>query len=303
MTHEVLLYYQYTRLADPEAFARGHREVCQKLDLRGRVLVAGEGLNGTLSGPVASTRAYREWMHASPSFSNMAFKVDAAEGHVFRKLYVRARPEIVTLGLGSEDVDPRQGGGERLSPPEFLRAMNDPDAVLLDGRNDYESDLGHFEGAVCPPVENFRDFPDWIRGNMAHLKDKKILTYCTGGIRCEKLSAFLKQEGFAHVYQLDGGIVSYGKDPEVQGRRFKGKCYVFDERIGVECNHAEDRCTVSRCVETGELSDRYVNCQRPECNKRFFLSLEGEQKRGHRFCPECSAGHDDPVAIRSMASG
>lgn len=287
MSYEVLLYYKYAPIEQPDTFARQHFEMCRELGLRGRILVAHEGVNGTVSGTVESTLAYREQMHAAPGFQDMQFKIDKADGHVFQKLFVRARPEIVTLGLGAQDVDPNELTGEKLSPAAFFEAMEEQDAIILDGRNDYETDLGYFEGALCPPVKNFRDFPEWIRENLSHAKDKKILTYCTGGIRCEKLSGFLMKEGFQHVFQLEGGIVGYGKDPAVRGQKFKGKCYVFDERIGVDSNFAEDACLVSRCAVTGEPTDRYVNCAHPPCNRQFFLSKAGQSQFGRYCSQEC----------------
>ncbi|MEM6821467.1 MAG: rhodanese-related sulfurtransferase [Verrucomicrobiota bacterium] len=285
MEYQILLYYKYTRIVDPEAFARKHLDACRALGLRGRILVASEGLNGTVSGTVEATNAYIDLVRVSPSFHDMQFKIDVAEDHAFQKMFVRPRTEIVTLGLNEQDVDPNECTGKRLSPVEFLEAMENEDVVILDGRNDYESDLGYFEGAIAPRVRNFRDFPEWIRENLSDVKDKKVLTYCTGGIRCEKLSGFLIREGFQDVSQLEGGIVTYGKDPEVRGKKFKGKCYVFDERIGVDVNSSSDACLVSHCQVTGKPTDRYVNCAYPPCNRQFFISEEGEAKEG-RYCSD-----------------
>jgi len=282
---EVLLYYQYAFIADPETFARVHRDGCERLGLKGRIIVAHEGINGTVSGKRAATRAYQEFLHLSPSFFRMGFKSDPVDGHVFPRLSVKAREEIVSLHLGEEDIDPNEVTGERLSPREFYEVMQEEDVIILDGRNEYETQMGHFEGAVCPPLRNFREFPDWIRTHLADAKAKKVLTYCTGGIRCEKLSGFLKREGFENVFQLEGGIVSYAKDPVVRGKKFLGKCYVFDERIGVEANFSEDACLVSTCRVTGDLTDRYVNCACPSCNRQFFLSEAGQRRVG-RYCSE-----------------
>ena len=162
--------------------------------------------------------------------------------------------------------------------------MKQEGALVLDGRNKYESDLGHFKDAVCPDVENFRDFPEWIRKNLSHAKERPILTYCTGGIRCEKLSGFLLREGFKNVTQLDGGIVSYGKDPDVQGRDFQGQCYVFDSRIGVAVN-SKNPSVIASCRNCGDRSERYVNCSWKPCNCRVFLCSSCEEEGG-RFCSE-----------------
>ena len=234
MSFEVLLFYRYSPIPNTDELVESTRALCQELGLLGRILIAGEGVNGTVSGEVAATRAFIEAFAANPVTAEIEFKIEPADDHAFKRLSVKLRDEIVTLGLPEgEEVDPNKTTGRRLSPPDFMRALEeaDDDVVILDGRNDYESALGHFHGAVCPDVEHFRDFPQWVRENMAHLKDKKILTYCTGGIRCEKLSGFLINEGFGDVSQLEGGIIKYGQDEAARGKHFDGKCYVFDSRI------------------------------------------------------------------------
>lgn len=281
----ILLYYRYTQVDDPEGFAGEQQELCEKLGLRGRIIVAAEGINGTVSGEVVATEAYMEAMTADPRLAGIVFKVDFADEHSFKKLSVKVRPEIVTLQLGGEgDIDSAAVTGRRLAPAEFYAAMKQEGTLVLDGRNKYESDLGHFKGAVCPEVENFRDFPEWIRENLADAKDRTILTYCTGGIRCEKLSGFLLKEGFKNVAQLDGGIVSYGQDPEVQGRDFEGQCYVFDSRIGVPVN-GTNPTVVASCRICGKSSERYVNCAWKPCNCRIFLCFSCEKEAG-RFCSD-----------------
>lgn len=161
--------------------------------------------------------------------------------------------------------------------------MQREDTVVIDARNDYEYDLGHFRGAVRPDILNFRDLPDWIRENKEQFEGKKILTYCTGGIRCEKFSGWLVKEGFEDVSQLEGGIVTYGKDPEVQGELWDGQLYVFDERISVPVNQKE-HVVVGKDYFTGEPCERYVNCANPECNKKILCSEENE----HRHLRSCS---------------
>ncbi|MEO0414370.1 MAG: rhodanese-related sulfurtransferase, partial [Verrucomicrobiota bacterium] len=245
---QVLLYYLYTPIDDVEAYHREHRKLCQELELKGRILVGKEGINGTVSGTEANTQAYMEAMHADPRTAKMEFKIDPADDHVFPKLSIKARDEIVTLGLGTEDLDPNEVTGHRLDPEEWHAAMQEENVVIIDGRNNYESDMGKFKGAICPDVDNFRDFPAWLDENSEQLEGKKILTYCTGGIRCEKLSGLIRNEGFEDVYQLHGGIVKYGKDPKMQGRDFDGLCYVFDQRVGVEVNRTETARIISTCV-------------------------------------------------------
>lgn len=281
----VLLYYRYVRIEDPDGYARRQRELCGELNLRGRILVGDEGINGTVSGTTENAARYRETMEADGRTRGMPFKIDAWSSHVFPKLSVKVRREIVSLGLAEGGgVDPNRQTGQRLSPAEFYRAMQDENALVIDGRNNYESALGRFAGAVCPDLENFRDFPGWIESNREMLQGRKILTYCTGGIRCEKLSALLLREGFEDVSQLEGGIVEYGRDEEVRGRDFEGECYVFDQRVGVPVNRTETERIVSCCERCGEPSPRYRNCSYAPCNRQFFLCESCEEKDSDRFC-------------------
>jgi len=295
MTHEVLLYYRYAPVADPEAWAVEHRLLCAELELKGRIIVAKEGLNGTVSGVLDATAAYRRALLADPVFEDVEFKAEPVEGHAFARMTVKVRDEIVSLGL-EQDLDPLERTGTYLEPVEFRemlrRAAEDRDVVVLDGRNDYESALGHFEGAVCPAIENFRDFPQWLADNRQHFEGKKILTYCTGGIRCEKLSGLMLREGFEEVYQLHGGIIRYGQDEEVKGDGFEGECYVFDDRVQTRANFTESARVVSHCVGCSDESVRYRNCAWPPCNDQFFLCEACEEKAGGRYCsPECQRKH------------
>ncbi len=288
---EVLLYYQYVRIEDPEAYMAEHRALCESLGLRGRIIIGDEGINGTVSGPKSGTRGYIDAMGADPRFATMEFKIDEAEDHVFPKLSIKVRDEIVRLGLEEDlDIDPNKLTGERLSPADFYRKMQEEEVVIIDGRNDYEAELGRFKNAICPDIDNFREFPEWLRDHADELRGKKILTYCTGGIRCEKLSGFIKAEGFDDVYQLDGGIVKYGKDPEVQGRDFEGLCYVFDERVEVEVNHTETRKVISHCRYCGAEEPHYGNCRWPECNDQIFVCPSCREEHGLFCSSECRDG-------------
>jgi UPF0176 protein len=280
--YQVLLYYKYVEIEDPESFRDEHLKLCKELELKGRVLVATEGINGTLSGTVENTNKYMEIMHNDPRFADMVFKVDEADGHAFKKMHVRHRPELVTLRL-EDDINPNELTGKYLSPKEFYEALQDHNTIVLDARNTYEYDLGHFRGAIRPDVETFRELPDWVRKNKDKLKGKRIVTYCTGGIRCEKFSGWLIKEGFEDVAQLHGGIVTYGKDPEVQGELWDGKLYVFDERIAVPVNRKE-HVIVGKDWFDGTPCERYVNCADPECNRQFLCSEENE----HKYMRSCS---------------
>ncbi|MBM7661980.1 UPF0176 protein [Bacillus mesophilus] len=283
--YRVLLYYMYVPIENPEEFADEHLSFCNELGLKGRILVASEGINGTVSGTIEQTDLYMKAMKEDPRFTDIVFKVDLADSHAFKKMHVRARDELVTLRL-NDDIDPTKKTGKYLNPTQFYEAIQDPDTLVLDARNDYEYDLGHFRGAVKPEIRNFRDLPDWIDQNREMLEGKKIVTYCTGGIRCEKFSGWLLKEGFEDVAQLHGGIVTYGKDSEVQGKLWDGQCYVFDERISVPINQTE-HIIVGRDHFTGEPCERYVNCGNPECNKKIICSEESEHKYLRGCTHEC----------------
>jgi len=281
-TYRVLLYYFYTPIEDPAQFAADHLAFCKGHDLKGRILIASEGINGTLSGTIENTDAYMDMMENDPRFNGIVFKIDEADEHAFKKMKVRSRSELVTLRL-EDDIDPTHLTGEYLNPEQFYESLQDENTVVLDARNDYEYDLGHFRGAIRPDIRNFRDLPDWVRENKNMFEGKKIVTYCTGGIRCEKFSGWLVREGFEDVGQLHGGIATYGKDPKVQGALWDGKMYVFDERISVPINQNE-HVIVGRDYFTGEPCERYVNCANPECNDKILCSEENE----HKYLRSCS---------------
>ncbi|SIQ97174.1 UPF0176 protein [Peribacillus simplex] len=283
--YRVLLYYLYVPIENHEEFAAEHLAACKALELKGRILVAAEGINGTVSGTIEQTNKYMDMMKSDPRFADIVFKIDEADGHAFKKMHVRPRNELVTLRL-EEDINPNRTTGKYLSPKEFFEQMQDENTIVLDARNDYEFDLGHFRGAIKPEITNFRELPDWVSENREMFEGKKILTYCTGGIRCEKFSGWLVEEGFEDVSQLHGGIATYGKDPEVQGELWDGQMYVFDERIAVPINQKE-HVIVGRDIYSGEPCERYVNCANPECNKKILCSEENEHKHMRSCTHEC----------------
>ncbi|GKU84557.1 rhodanese-related sulfurtransferase [Niallia sp. NCCP-28] len=283
--YRVLLYYKYVIIENPEEFTMEHLAFCKELGLLGRILVSKEGINGTVSGTLEQTEKYMEALREDPRFYDMIFKIDEAEGHAFKKMHVKHKKELVNLSL-EKDIDPLQLTGKHLKPIEFFEQLQNPDTVVIDARNDYEFDLGHFRGAIKPEIETFRELPQWIQENREMLEGKKILTYCTGGVRCEKFSGWLIREGFEDVSQLDGGIVTYGKDPEVQGKLWDGQCYVFDERISVPVNKVE-HVVVGKDIFTGEPCERYVNCANPECNRKMLCSPENEEKYMKSCSHEC----------------
>ena len=283
--YRVLLYYQYVPIEDGETFAQKHLADCKELGLKGRILVADEGINGTVSGTIEQTNAYMELMKNDPRFSSTIFKIDEAEQNAFKKMHVRYRPELVNLSL-EDDVNPLELTGAYLDPKEFREAMLDENTVVIDARNDYEFDLGHFRGAIRPEIRSFRELPQWIRDNKEQFMEKRVLTYCTGGIRCEKFSGWLVREGFKDVGQLHGGLATYGKDPEVQGDLWDGQMYVFDSRIAVPINQKE-HVIVGRDWFDGSPCERYINCGNPECNRQMLASEENEAKYLGACSHEC----------------
>jgi len=276
--YNTLLYYCYSTIADAEQFATDHLKFCKSLSLTGRIIVAEEGLNGTVSGAAEACKTYMDTLHADPRFAAIDFKVDEVDEPSFIKMHVRYKSEIVHSGLRDPRIiDPQKQTGKHLEPKDFLAMKDDEDVVIFDVRSNYEHNLGKFKNAVTLDIENFRDFPAKIN-ELAKYKDKKILTYCTGGIKCEKASALLLHEGFKDVYQLHGGIIKYGK--EAGGADFEGKCYVFDNRLSVDVNSVNP-VVVSTCFNCGKTTAKMINCANPECNEHFTQCDEcGEKLEG-----------------------
>jgi UPF0176 protein len=266
MEYQTLLYYCYVSIENGEQFATEHLQFCKSLNLLGRVIVADEGLNGTISGAKEACETYMQTLHADPRFAKIDFKVDDVAEPSFIKMHVRYKSEIVHSGLRNPQmIDPNKQTGIHLEPLEFMEMKDRDDVVVLDVRSNYEHNLGKFKNAVTFDIDNFRDFPEMIN-QLASFKDKKILTYCTGGIKCEKASALLLHEGFENVYQLHGGIIKYGK--EAGGKDFEGKCYVFDNRLSVDVNSVNP-VVISRCFNCGKETPKMINCANPECNEHF----------------------------------
>jgi UPF0176 protein len=273
LPYRILLYYNFKPVDDPISFQERQRDLCKKLGLLGRIYVSNEGINGTVAGLLDATEAYKSALLAEHGFADTEFKEDESDRIPFARLIVKIRPEIVAL-KADMPLDPAEGG-RYLSPREWREALEaDQKYVLIDVRNNYESEIGHFEGAIRPDLENFYDFPKWV--DDANIpKDTKVLMYCTGGIRCEKFSVLMKKKGYDDVNQLHGGILTYAK--EEGGVHFKGKCFVFDDRLAVPVN-PNDTEPVSHCEITGLPADTYVNCANMECNKLFVCSPEGAEK-------------------------
>lgn len=265
-SYQTLLYYCYSTIVDAEQFATDHLQFCKSLNLVGRIIVADEGLNGTVSGTKESCKTYMDTILADPLFAKTDFKTDEVEKPSFIKMHCRYKPEIVHSGLRNPQIiNPNKQTGVHLDPKDFMEMKDREDVVILDVRSDYEHSLGRFKNAITLDIQNFREFPEKIN-ELAKYKDKKILTYCTGGIKCEKASALLLHEGFKEVYQLHGGIIKYGK--EAGGKDFEGKCYVFDNRVAVDVN-TTNPAIISQCRNCGSTTPKMINCANPECNEHF----------------------------------
>jgi UPF0176 protein len=258
--YQILLYYCYTPIADPETFREEHHYFCLSLNLKGRIIIAAEGINGTISGLKEDCLKYMEAIKADPRFAKLDFKIEDREDHGFQKLHVRVKPEIVHSSL--KHIDPNQQTGIHLEPAEFKKLKDQEDVILLDVRSNYEHKVGRFKNALTLDIDNFRDFPEKVK-DLEKFKDKKIVTYCTGGIKCEKASAYLLEQGFENVYQLHGGIIKYGL--EEKGEDFEGKCYVFDNRIIAQINEVNPK-VIATCHLCGVECDRMINCANSTCN-------------------------------------
>lgn len=268
LNYLVLAYYNYTRIDDAEDMVAKHLAYCKGLKLRGRIYIAHEGINGTISGTREACEQYMKNLKADARFSSIEFKVDEVAEHAFQRMHVRYKTEIVYSGLRDPKViDPTKETGKHLKGEEFLELKDRDDVVILDVRSNYETRLGKFKNAVTLDIENFREFPGKI-AELEQYRDKKIITCCTGGIKCEKASALLIKEGFKDVYQLHNGIIGYAK--ETGGKDFDGVLYVFDGRVSVPVNEVNPT-VISTCKKCGGPAPRNLNCANVECNDQFNM--------------------------------
>lgn len=272
-THEILAYYLFTKIEDPHAEVKKHHKFLESLDVRCRVYIAQNGINAQMSFIKEDAKKYLDWLRSDSRFAGINLKVDPCHEHVLPKVTVKFRKELASLG---REVDPKKGG-EVVSPENWKQMLEnrDENTILIDVRNDYESRVGHFEGAECPPLKVFRDFPRYADqlGRELNPKKTKVMMYCTGGIRCELYSVLLKEKGFEEVYQLEGGIINYGK--KVGDDHWKGSLFVFDDRLTVPiCNKKNEK--ISNCDHCKTPSDVFYNCANMDCNALFLA------------CPSCA---------------
>ncbi len=290
--YTVILFYLYTPLEDPEEFARRQREICQRLGLKGRLIIAYEGVNGTFEGLNDAIDEYCKDLVADDRFKNVHIKKSQGTGKAFPKLSVKVRSEIVTLGLPKEnDVDPRSTTGKYLSAEQLDQWFKSgKEFTIVDMRNEYEHASGHFQGSVLPPIGNFRELPKVV-STLEPLKEKTVLTVCTGGVRCEKASGLLVKEGFKDVYQLDGGIVTY-MEKFKDNQHFKGSLYVFDDRLTMAFAEPEIRGVIGKCEKCGKAAESYTNCAFDQCHRHFIACKNClEEAASAVYCnKECESG-------------
>jgi UPF0176 protein len=281
---QVLLYYKYTQIDNPVGLMRVQRRLCEELNLKGRIIIATEGINGTLEGTTKNTQRYIEEMHADQKFSDMNFKVSDGTGDAFPKLSIKVRDEIVTSNVSG--LNPTKTTGKYISA-ETLHDWftSKKEFYIVDMRNDYEYQSGFFEGTIFSDFKNFKDLSS-ITKKLEHLKGKTIVTVCTGGVRCEKASGFLVSEGFSDVYQLENGIQTYMET--YPNEHFKGKLYVFDNRLTVGFNTDDPKHEiVGKCMLCDTPSDTYENCMNHACHLHFICCdncLDSETKMA--FCKD-----------------
>jgi UPF0176 protein len=281
--YQILLYYNYTTVTNPTELMEQQRAVCQSLNLKGRIIVAEEGINGTVEGLKANTEKYAELLQSDPRFAATHIKRSIGTGAAFPKLSVKVRSEIVSLHLG-EDINPNYITGKYLQPEELHKWFESgKEFYIVDMRNDYEAKVGMFEGSVLPGLSNFRDLPQAL-SSLECLKNKTVLTVCTGGVRCEKASGFLVKHGFSDVYQLYGGMVSYME--KYPNQHFLGKLYVFDQRVIMGFNtDAPEHTVIGRCALCAQPSENYVNCANNDCHLHF-ICCQNCYRNGQAVCSD-----------------
>ncbi len=282
--YEIILYYKYTPVENAKNLWEEQRKLCEELSLTGRLLIASEGINGTLEGLKENIDIYCADLLSRPGFEDVVFKRSPGSGHAFPKLKVKFRNEIVSAHLGDEDVKPYEVTGKRLSADELEQWRQEGrDFVIVDMRNDYEYKVGHFENSINPAMKNFRDLPLITKDIKPKLKDKTVVTVCTGGVRCEKASGYLVSQGFDDVYQLQDGIVTYMEKYPNKG--FKGKLYVFDDRITMDFDTPDNHTVVGKCDLCGASTEKFVNCKNPRCNAHILVCAQCEEVKDG-FCSE-----------------
>lgn len=279
-----LSFYQYANIPDPKVFRNKIYEEWEKVGVFGRIYVSHEGVNGQMSVPEKNFEKFKEVLYAVPFLKGIRLNIAIEDdGKSFYKLKIKVREKIVADGLNDDTFDVTKRG-VHLSAEEFNKLTADKDnTVIVDMRNHYESEVGHFEDAICPDVDTFRESLPIVEDILEPHKEKNIVMYCTGGIRCEKASAYFKHKGFENVYQLEGGIIEYARQVEKQGldNKFKGKNFVFDERMGEHINGE----VIAHCHQCGDTCDTHTNCANDACHI-LFIQCEACAKKNAGCCSQ-----------------
>ncbi|MGB0907567.1 MAG: rhodanese-related sulfurtransferase [Maricaulaceae bacterium] len=274
----VAALYHFTRLSDYAALKEPLQNMCDHLGLTGTILLAREGINGTIAGSDAAIEQIIAFLKADPRLSELDFKTSRAAERPFYRMKVRLKKEIVTLGV--DGVDPTETVGTYVNPEDWNDIISDPDVVLIDTRNDYEVEIGTFKGAINPETDTFREFPQWVEDNKDKLKKPKVAMFCTGGIRCEKASSFMLQNGYDEVFHLKGGILKYLETQPEEKSLWDGACFVFDQRVAVEHGLKEshyDQCYACRYPITEEDKSHAHYVKGVSCH-RCHSDLTPDQK-------------------------
>ena len=273
MSYCVTALYHFTRLADYEQLKAPLQNMCELLGIKGTLLLAYEGINGTIAGTDNAINQLLDFLKADPRLAALEHKESRAENMPFYRMKTRLKREIVTMGV--DGIDPNNVVGTYVEPKDWNALISDPDVVLIDTRNDYEVEIGTFKGALNPDTQTFREFPQWVEDNRDQLKKPKVAMFCTGGIRCEKASSFMKLNGFDDVYHLKGGILKYLETQPQDESLWEGDCFVFDQRVAVKHGLEQsdyDQCYACRYPITDEektspLYVQGVSC--PRCHDKM----------------------------------
>ena len=289
---KIVLFYKFAPIADPEAIRLWQRALCERFNLNGRIIISKHGINGTVGGRMTNVKKYVRATKEFAPFKEIDFKWSEGEGDEFPRLEIRVRDEIVTFGASNEIVVDQTGvvgGGVHLKPGEVnqLVAERGDDVVFFDGRSAHEARIGKFKNAIIPDVTTTPGFINELdSGKYDHLKEKPIVTYCTGGIRCEVLSVLMKNRGFKEVYQIDGGIVRYGEEFG-DDSLWEGSLYVFDKRLKIDfSDHAK---VLGSCDYCSASTNQFFDCANLECRCLFLVCSECATKTPKITCPNCRA--------------
>lgn len=280
----ILSFYHLVEIAHPEELVQEHFKFFEGRDVKSRIYISSQGINGQMSAKDTDAQAYMQYLENKPQFSGIEFKIQPHFEHVFPRLSVKVKKELVALGT----LVSLQDRAEYLTPKEFRTMLDEKDenTVVLDIRNDYEWKLGHFEGAHLFRCATFKEFQKSVETlkNTMDLKKTKVLMYCTGGIRCELFSPLLKKEGFENLFQLHGGVIRYGE--EEMSKHWLGKLFVFDDRLSVPISK-EDAEPIGTCHHCKKTIERYYNCANMDCNELFLCCEECLKEYRGCCCTEC----------------